>query len=75
MPTAEALYFAAQFEIAADVGVVEDAEAIDYGDGAAGHGDHRIRVDGKVVFVADGQDDGIHAFEGGGQFLLNLTVL
>ncbi len=75
MATAKALYFAAELEIASDVVVIENTEAVDDGNGAAGHGDHRIRVEGKVSLVADGQNDGVHTFEGGGQVLLNPTVL
>jgi hypothetical protein len=35
MPAAEAFDFAVEFEVAADLGVVEDAEAVDDGGGAA----------------------------------------
>lgn len=61
---AEALYLAAELEVTADGRIVEHPEAVDDGDGAAGHGEHLIGVELPVGIVADGQDDGIGALEG-----------
>jgi hypothetical protein len=61
---AEALDLAAEFEIAADDRIVEDAEAIDDGHGAAGHFDHLVGIELQVGLVADGQDHRIGPLEG-----------
>jgi hypothetical protein len=66
---AETLHLAAEFEVAFDLFVVEDAKADDDGDGSVGHGDHCIRFEGKVGLVADGQDGGVHALVCGAQII------
>ena len=53
MPSSEALHFAAQFKVAADFGVVEKAEAIDDGKGAACHFDDFIGVKVPVHLMLD----------------------
>ena len=69
--SAETLYFAALFKIALDLFVVKNAETVDDGDGAADHGDHSIGIKGEVGLVADGEDDGIDALEGGAQIIFH----
>ena len=71
MPPAEAFHFAVEFEIAPDLFVGEDAEAVNDGDGAAGHLDDFIGIEGEVGLVTDGQDDGIHAFERGAEIIFH----
>ena len=66
MPSPESLHLAAELEVALDLFIVEYPEAIDDSDGAADHLDDFIGVEGHVGLVADGQDDGIDALEGGG---------
>jgi len=75
MASAEALHLAAELKIAFDLFVVEDAEAVDDGDGAADHLDHFIGVESHVGLVADGKDEGINSLEGGAQIIFNLAVL
>lgn len=53
MPSSEAFHFAAQFEVAADFGVVEEAEAINDGKGAAGHFDDFVGVNVPVRLMLD----------------------
>lgn len=65
MSAAEALDFAAQLEVAADGGVVQDAETVDDGHGAAGHFDDLVGVELQVGLVAHGENHGIGALEGG----------
>gem|GEM_PF-4648942 len=38
MPPSQGLHLAAQFSIASDLSIVQDAKGIDHGDGAAGRG-------------------------------------
>ena len=71
---AQAFDFAAQFEVAADGGVVEDAEAVDDGHGAAGLGDDGVGVEVEVGLVAHRQDDGVGAAEGGSQVRLDPEI-
>src|SRR5664280_3431833 len=74
VPPAETFHFAAEFEVPLDLFVVEDAEAVDDSHGAAGHLDDFIGVEGHVGLVADGEDDGIDALDGGGQIIFHLAV-
>ncbi len=62
MLAAEAFYFAAEFEVAADGGVDEDAEAVDYCYGAAGHFYDFFRCQVQVGLVANGEDYGSASF-------------
>ena len=64
MAAAEALHLAAEFEIAADLRVVQDAEAVDDGDGAAGHFDDLVGIELQIGLVADGQDHRIGPLQG-----------
>ena len=72
---AEGLHLAAQLEVAPDLLVVEDAEAVDHGDLAAGPPDHLIGVDGQVGRVAHGQHDGVGLLHGGPHVLLDAQRL
>jgi hypothetical protein len=63
MPPAQALHFAAEFKVTADLGVREDAEAVDNGRGPTGHFDHLVGVELQVGLMADGQDHRIGALE------------
>jgi hypothetical protein len=72
MAAAEALHLAAEFEIAFDLFVVKDAEAVDDGDGVADHFDDFIGVEGHIGLVADGKNDGIDLYD---YQVLNFSVL
>ena len=71
---AQAFHLAAQLEVAADGGVVQDAEAVDDGHGAAGLGDDDVGIEVEVGLVAYRQDDGVGAPEGGGQVRLDPEI-
>src|ERR1039458_6695539 len=64
-----------QFQVAADLLVVEDAEAVHHGKGASGALNHPIGVEFQIGVVANGQDDGIDSFHRGPHVLLNPQVL
>ena len=64
MAPAEALYLAAEFEIPPDLRVIQDAEAVDDGDGAAGHFDHFVGIEFQIGLMADGQDHRIGPLQG-----------
>ena len=51
MPPAQSLHLAAQFEVTADSGIIQHAEAVDDGEGAAGPLDHLLRVEIAVCLV------------------------
>ena len=63
MTPAEALHLTAQLEVPADLGVVEDAEAVDDGHGAAGPGHDLLRYQIAVGIVRHRQDQRIDALE------------
>src|ERR1019366_4123219 len=64
-----------QFQVAADLLVVEDAEAVHHGKGASGALNHPIGVEFQIGVVANGQDDGIDSFHSDPHVLLDTQVL
>lgn len=58
---AHSLDLAAEFEVAADLGVVEDAEAIHQGERPAHRGEDLVRLQLQVLLVPDGarEDHGV----------------
>jgi len=74
MAAAEALDLAAELEIAADRGVVEDAEAVDDGGGAAGHPDDVVRGELHVGVMPHGEDHRVGPLEGARDVLLDPEI-
>ena len=74
MPAAHALDFATQFEIAADLQVVENAETIDDRKRPAHALEHLVRIEVQVRLVPDCQDDRIGAFHGRPHVLFEAQV-
>ena len=69
--SAEALDLAAEFEIAPDAAIVEDAETIHDGHRLTRHFQHLLRRQLQVSVVADSKDHGIGPLDGFGQVFLN----
>ena len=65
MSAAEALDFAAEFEVTFDFFVIEDAEAIDDGEGIAGPFDDVVGIEVEIRLMGDGEDEGVDIIEGG----------
>ena len=64
MAPAEALHLAAKFEIPPDLRVIQDAEAVDDGDGVACHFDDLVGIEFQIRLMADGQDYRISPLQG-----------
>ena len=61
MPTAEAFDLAAEFKVAFYGGIVQNAEAIDYGDAVTGNPENFIRIEVQIGLMSDRKDNGIGA--------------
>ena len=75
MPATQSFYFATKINVFLYLFVAQDQETVDDGDGLAGQFHDLLRVELEIGFVADGQDQGVAAFEGLGQIFLDLQAL
>src|SRR5262245_52679405 len=75
VPAPEPLHLAAELEVAADLVVVEDPEAVDHCQGSPGHRDHGVGIEGEVRLVRDREDHGLDAAQRGFQILTHPELL
>ena len=75
MSAAHAFDFTSQFEVAADLVVVEHAEAVHDGKGMAYAFEDFGGVELEILVMAHGQDQGINSFHGSPQIFFDAQVL
>ena len=71
----ECLHFAAQFEVSGDRVIVQDAEAVDDGEGFARPLDNVFGLQFQVRLVRYGEDDRLRPVQCGLEILLDTKVL
>ena len=74
VPPAEALDLTVEFEIASNLLVVEDSEAVDDGDGASGPAYDIVWFEIEILGVTDSEDNSVYVLQGRRQILKHTQV-
>ena len=75
MTAAHAFHLAAELEVAADLGVVQNAEAVHQRKGSSHALEYNVGIELELRLVTNGEDDDVHPLHRRGEIFFQAEVL